>query len=312
MNVLEKTAEPQVQPRASACFHLHMAYACSALLLIEWSLGSLNSVQINNVPSLALGIFFACAVVFTLAIFWHEHGKADLRDSILTIPWVFFIAAVLPLLVLIAGRSTMPLQDLHLAHLDESLGADVPRIVSWSSHHWLGMLINKTYPLLSPFMLLAVLLPAFTGKTENAQQFVVANLIAFAIGLPLFALLPAIGPWYGFGVPPTPGEMQCQAAIMLLRGPGHQVSQIAAIICFPSFHVIWAILSAAALWGFRLFRIPVALFTTMIVISTVTTGWHYVTDVLGGISIASLSLFAASRYTRMNRFQEQPLCGASL
>jgi PAP2 superfamily len=307
MSVLE--AEPTVQSRVGASFHLHMAYACSTLLLIEWFLGSLNSVQIHNVPSLAIGIFFACTVVFTLAIFWHENGKADLRDSILTIPWVFFIAAVLPLLVLIAGRSTMPLQDLHLAHLDQALGVDVPRIVSWSSQHWLGMFINKAYPLLSPFMLLAVFLPAFTGKTENAQQFVVSNLIAFAIGLPLFALLPAIGPWYGFGMPPSPGETQCQTAIMLLRGPGHQVSKVAAIICFPSFHVIWAILSAAALWGFRLFRIPVALFTTMIIISTVTTGWHYVTDVLGGVAIAGLSLFAASRYTRMNKFQKQPLRG---
>jgi PAP2 superfamily len=312
MSVLVKTVEPQVQSRAGACFHLHMAYACSALLLIEWFLGNLNSVQIHNMSSLAIGIFFACAVVFTLATFWHENGKANLRDSILTIPWVFLIAAALPLLVLIAGRSTMPLQDVHLSHLDQSLGVDVPGIVSWSSHHWLGMFINKTYPLLSPFMLTAVLLPAFTGKTENAQQFVMANLMAFAIGLPLFALLPAIGPWYGYGIPPSPGEMQCQAAIMLLRGPGHQVSQVAAIICFPSFHVIWAIFSAAALWGFRVFRIPVALFSTMIVISTVTTGWHYVTDVLGGVAIAGLSLFAASRYTRMNKLQDQALRGVSL
>lgn len=79
-----------------------------------------------------------------------------------------------------------------------------------------------------------------------------------------------------------------------------------------SFHVIWAILSAAALRGLRRFSIPVALFSTMIVTSTVTTGWHYVTDILGGVAIAGLFLFAASCYTRMNKFQKQLLRGVSL
>ncbi len=197
----------------------------------------------------------------------------------------------------------MPLQDAHLVHLDQLFNVNVPGIMSWASHHWLGTLINRTYPLLNPLLIVSALLPAFLGKVKNAQQFVVANLIAFAIGLPLFALLPAIGPWYGYAIPPTPDEMQCQAAILLFRGPGHLVSQLAAIICFPSFHVIWAILCIAALWGFRLLRIPVAIFGTMIIFSTLTTGWHYFVDVLGGIMIAAISLFLAGYYTRKTKFE---------
>jgi membrane-associated phospholipid phosphatase len=201
---------------------------------------------------------------------------------------------------LAAAMFNMPLQDAHLARIDESLGIHVPKITLWASHHWLGMLINRTYPLLGSLMTVSVLLPAFTGKVENAQQFLVANLIAFAVGLPLFALFPAIGPWYGYGVTATPGQMQCQAAILLYRGPGHPVSQLAAIICFPSFHVMWAIFCAAALWDFRFLRIPVAVLSTMIVVSTVTTGWHYFTDVLGGVVLAGVSLSVAKHYIRKN------------
>ena len=305
--VLEKTAEPQIQSGSSLSFHLLMAYACSALVLIDWVACRMTAIQIHGVSNLAIGIVFAGAAVFTIASFWHEKGRTDLRDAILTIPWMFFLAAALPLLVLAAARFNMPLQDTNLTHLDRLFGVSVPQITSWASRHWLGRLINGTYPLLNSLFIVSALLPAFMGKVECAQQFVLANLIAFAVGLSLFALFPAIGPWYGYGVPPTPGQMQCQTSILLFRGPGHIVSQLAAIICFPSFHVMWAIFCAAALWGFRVLRIPVAVFSTMIVLSTVTTGWHYVTDVVGGIVIAGLSLFAVGGYTRKNRWGERRL-----
>jgi membrane-associated phospholipid phosphatase len=305
--VLEKTAEPQVLSGSSLSFHLHMAYACSALLLIDWFACRLTAIQIHGVSTLAIGFVFACAVVFTIASFWHEKGRTNLRDAILTVPWMFVLSAALPLLVLVAGRFNMPLQDANLAHLDQSFGVSVPQITSWASHHWLGRLINGAYPLLNSLIIVSALLPAFAGKVENAQQFLIANIIAFAVGLSLFALFPAIGPWYGYGVPPTPGQLQCQTSILLFRGPAHIVSQLAAIICFPSFHVMWAIFCAAALWGFRVLRIPVAVFSTMIVLSTVTTGWHYVTDVVGGILIAGISLFVAGCYTRKNKLAEQRL-----
>ena len=89
MSVLsEKTVEPQIQFRIKAGFHLHMAYACSALLLVTLVVGKLASLQFPNPLSLMIGLAFASAIVFTIAIYWHEKGKMDLRDATLTIPWV--------------------------------------------------------------------------------------------------------------------------------------------------------------------------------------------------------------------------------
>jgi PAP2 superfamily len=165
--------------------------------------------------------------------------------------------------------------------------------VSWSSRHWVGGLVNRTYTFLSPLLIISVFLPALTGKAKNAQEFVLANLIAFVIGLPLFALLPAIGPWYGYHFAATPHQIDCQSAILLFRAPQHQLTHLDAIICFPSFHAIWAIFCAAALWGFRILRLPAAVLSGMIVASTVTTGWHYFIDVAAGIALACLSLAVA-------------------
>jgi hypothetical protein len=292
--LLEKTAKPRIHSRVKPGFHLLMTYACSVVLLATLLACQLASLRPPDPVGLTLGLAFASAILFTVTIYWHEKGKMDLRDAALTIPWVFFLAVTLPLLVLAAARLDMPLQDENLARLDRLFGINVPQIVSWSSRHRVGALVNRTYTLLGPLLMVSIFLPALTGKVKNAQQFVLANLIAFAIGLPLFALLPAIGPWYGYHVAATPHQIDCQSAILLFRAPEHRITHMDAIICFPSFHAIWAIFCAAALWGFRFLRIPTALLSGMIVVSTVTTGWHYISDVAAGIAVASVSLVIAN------------------
>jgi hypothetical protein len=284
-----------------------MAYAYSTLLLITVLACRLASIDVPNLSDLAIGFAFLSAIVLTLAVYWHERGKTDLRDAALTIPWAFLLAVTLSPLVVAIAKLGMHLQDAHLARIDGLFGISVPQITSWSSHHWLGTLVNRSYPLLSPLLTLSVFLPALGGKAKNAQQFVMANLIGFFVGLSLFALVPAIGPWYGYGFAGTPHQIECQSALLLFRGAGHSASQLDAIICFPSFHVMWAMFCVVALWGFRLLRIPVALFSGAIIVSTVTTGWHYFIDVLGGIVVACLSIAIAKACTETTKVGYQEL-----
>ena len=84
-------------------------------------------------------------------------------------------------------------------------------------------------------------------------------------------------------------------------------------MCFPSFHVIWAVLSARALWGFRRLRIPVSMLAGLLSVSTMTTGWHYFVDVLGGLVVAEVSILAAKAYLlgwKEIATQETRLCAA--
>lgn len=292
--LLGEPIESQVSLRMDLRFHRLMAYTCSVLLIVTLLACKLESIHIQNPLGLALSLAFITAVVFIVAVYLHEKGRANLRDAITTIPWGVFLLVTVPLSVIAAARLGMPLQDAHLTRLDRLFGVNVPQIVVWSSHHWIGEAINKTYPLLAYLLTVSALLPALTGKVKSAQLFVLANLIAFIIGIPLFAAFPAIGPWYGYPFAATSGQIECQTAILLFREPSHLISHLGAIICFPSFHVIWAIFCAAALWEFRLLRIPVCVFAGMIVLSTVTTGWHYFTDLVGGVILAILSLIIAN------------------
>jgi hypothetical protein len=78
MNVLsQQIAEPQIQPRIDIGFYRHID--CAALIL-------------------------ASIMVFTAAVYRQEKGKMNLRDAILTIPWIRLLAATMPLLALAAAR----------------------------------------------------------------------------------------------------------------------------------------------------------------------------------------------------------------
>jgi membrane-associated phospholipid phosphatase len=279
-------------------FHLWMALVISTVLIISLAGCVLTSIKLPDLASWAIVFMVLSAMLLPLPAYWYEKGRADLLDPALTIIWMFLLRLIIPLLVRVAARLRMPLQDSFLGRADEHLGISVPDIMAWADHHWLGSVLNISYGWVVILLPLAVLVPVLAGRSKYAKEFLVANLVSFAIGIPLFAFLPAVGPWRYYHIPATTDQtVSCEAPLLELRLPGPYVlgSQEAGIVCFPSFHVAWAILIAAALWGFRSLRIPVALVSGMIILSTMTTGWHYFADVLGGILLAIISIVIANR-----------------
>lgn len=270
-------------------FHFHMACASGALLAVAFVGCRLTSIQTNVGPrAAALGAVLA--MMLPVPLYWQEKRRKAMRDAALTLPWIAVLVAVLPFPLLIAARLRMPLRDARFAHIDQALGISVPA----------GGMLNHAYLLLTPLLALAILLPALTGKVRVAREYIFSNLIVFALGAPLFALLPAVGPWFYYHTAPSPDQAYCQAQLFALRAPGVYLftSQGSGIVCFPSFHAIWAVLCARALWPFRLIRFPVAVLSVAIIISTVTTGWHYFADVGAGLLLAVFAILVAKRLTQ--------------
>lgn len=305
MNTIE--AQAPAETRASRAlafvggFHLWMAFAISTLLIISLAGCALTGIELPGLGAWAIYCLVITAMLLPLPAYWYEKGRADLLDLALTLFWALPLRLIIPLLVRIAARLRLPLQDSFLGSADRHLGVSVPAIMVWASHHWLGSVLNQSYKWVLVFLPLAVVLPVLAGRSKYAKKFLVANLMCFAIGIPLFALLPAVGPWRYYHFPPTQSQIEaCEAPLLALRLPGTYVlgSQEAGIVCFPSFHVAWAILFAAALWGFRSLRIPVAVVSGMVILSTMTTGWHYFVDVLGGIILAIISIVLAKGLTQ--------------
>jgi membrane-associated phospholipid phosphatase len=264
------------------------------IVLIVSAVGCLfTSAHVEHLRSLVIGLTATLAMVAPLPLYWHEKGRPGMRDAALTLPWMFLLAMILPLPVAAGARLAFPLQDAHLARMDAALGVSVPGIMAWATRHWLGRCSIWSYPLLNPLLAVSAILPALCGKVREARRFLLANLFAFLVGVPMFALLPAIGPWYGYHLAPTAVQLGCQTDLLTLRIPGPYAIHPSGIVCFPSFHVIWAILCMVALWGFKPLRIPVFLLGSLIILSTMTTGWHYFSDVVAGAIIAGIAILAA-------------------
>jgi len=255
-------------------------------------------MRVAGLPVDAAGIVLIGCMLAPLPSYWHQKGEFDKRDAALTIPWAFLLSFLLPLPFLVVARFGFPLQDPLLARLDHLVGFSTPAVMEWASHLRFGAVFDYAYMLLQPFMALAILVPALAGKKE-AKEFLLANMVALTIAGGLFMLLPAVGPWYPHQFAPNALQQECQNGLLRLRQPGVFVYsfavQEAGIVCFPSCHVIWSVLAAAALWGFRWLRVPVALLCGMIILSTMTTGWHYLVDVLAGLAVSAFSLAAARR-----------------
>ena len=275
--------------------HLLMVAACGLLLSI-----TVTGIWFTSDPiwKRALATVGALLTISTLpALIWHDHRQYEKRDTALTLPWVVFLGTLIPVLTVLSARTRFPLRDGLFIELDQAIGFSVPGIMAWvSQHHIIRLVLDRSYVSLTWLLLPATLVPVLAGKRESAERFLAANTIAFLIALPVFTALPAIGPWAGYNFAGNPAQKACEASIVALHagGPAGELG----IICFPSFHTIWAVLSVVALWPFRSLRVPSSLLASLIVMSTVTTGWHYVSDVFAGLLFAGFSLACADRLVR--------------
>ena len=271
--------------------HLFMLVACSFLLCFaiipivgEPSAGWESSVAATAVILIVLSI---------PALLWQDRKNYERRDAALTLPWTFAMALLIPRIAVLSAHFQFPLRDALLVEMDHAMGFSVPAIMAWSSAHWpLSSLLDHSYNLLFWLLLAAAVLPALLGKRAAAEQFLLANTVAFVLSFPIFALVPAVGPWAGYHFAGSEVQRNCEAAIVALHS-GSGTAAMAGLVTFPSFHVIWALLSACALRSIKPLRIVAAIVAFLVVLSTVTTGWHYVADVLAGFLIVGVSLICA-------------------
>ena len=202
-------------------FHLFMAATWSTFIAVSvlgCQIMSITPVRIGAIVTEDLAVL---ALLLLVPVHWHKKKQEDRRESTLVIVWTVAWAAILRYTVLIAARMRMPLRDSLFASIDRSLGADIPAVMEWAVRHsWAGIVLNNSYASLRPLLILAAVLPAWAGKRKEAQEFIVSNIIAFAIVIPLSAVFPAIGPWAAYHFPGRVDQQHWENVLVALRSYG--------------------------------------------------------------------------------------------
>jgi len=270
--------------------------ACGAAMLIFCILGAPPGIWKSAQPLIITVLVLSAPLLIPAALF-HDRKKWDHRDAALMLPWTLLVASLIVQAAPITATFAFPLRDGLWCSLDQHLGINVPAIMAFVRQHpALDSLLFRSYAFtLHPLVLCAISFPALLGKREAAQRFVLSNAFSFVLALPLMIFLPAIGPWVGWGFPPDKLQRACEATIHALRLGSLDIhDNFGGIVCLPSFHAFWAIVSAQALYTFRYIRYPAIAVAGLITISTVTTGWHYGVDVIAGVLMVIISTFLSN------------------
>ena len=204
--------------------------------------------------------------------------------------------SLLSLLIQIAGRSPYPLVDRRLNAIDAGMHFQTASMVHLVARFPpLVAALNNAYAVEPIFVICAVLVPPFCGLTIASRRFVTALILASLLTAILFIFMPAAGPWITQPLQANSKQADITAYLISLKSPGpvrlNAVND--GIVSFPSFHVVYAILSAVALGSIRWLRAPVWIFAAIICISTITSGWHYGIDVLAGIILSIIVIWLA-------------------
>jgi membrane-associated phospholipid phosphatase len=289
---------PRIAPvSANARFKLRIALALLSLAAGEILLA--GAVRLTGLAQI-LGCWPGLAVLVGCYIYCGLRPLPKLRDVSEVTIWAVLVTNVLALLFPLASRNQRPFVDSTLAAMDGRLHFSTAFVAHLTARSQLAAASNISYGLMIPLILGALFIPAIYGRPLESRRFIAAIAIAAFVTAAITALWPSTGPWVTESIEPTKAQAGVTAYLARLHSCAPVALDVenAGIVSFPSFHVVFAVLAAWALQSFRFIRLCAWPIAGLIVVSTVTTGWHYGVDVLGGFALSALSIAMARKAVR--------------
>jgi membrane-associated phospholipid phosphatase len=190
-----------------------------------------------------------------------------------------------------------PLADPMLAGADTALGLSPPSVVHWVNERpAVALVMWLAYISLIPQTILAIVCLGLSNNRYHLDKFLARFMLASLITAVCFYFWPAKGTYAPpFNLPAPSYCLPWGEHLDALRSGARTLvtwRDAEGLITFPSFHTIWAVLLIAAFYGSRRLFWPLAALNVVVVISTVTTGMHYFADVIAGVLISAVVIWA--------------------
>ena len=236
----------------------------------------IGRVAIGVVPLIAASIYFRREERFLLCT--------------TTLLQIVLFSSIFALLSYLAVASAGPLVDDRLADWDAALGFNLLHLLAWKGRHpIIGAILDNSYNtmLLQTAAVVAIL--GFANDRVRLKLFMLRMMLAGLVTLVFMVALPAEGTPNQYGLTPTPLQASYLEHLHALRSGllrQFDYARVEGLATFPSFHVIWAILMVVACFHRPRICPFLVIFNGVVILSTVTTGGHYLCDVWGGAVVA--------------------------
>jgi len=233
------------------------------------------------------------------AVFYHRRQTTQFVMTLLALIQLMVFTSCFTVAMYGVASLGAPLADELLAAIDRAMGLHVPAIVQWANEHpQINQWLMLAYHSVMPQTLLVVLVLGFLNQRRPLEAFVLRYMICLMITLLFFAVVPAECPFTQYGFAPSPHQAHYLEHLQGVRSGERTIVSLTdseGLVTFPSFHTSYAILLTAAFWRrWRLF-IPFAIVNSAVVAATLTSGWHYGIDILGGIVVAAVTILITNR-----------------
>ncbi len=204
----------------------------------------------------------------------------------------------------IGAMANLPLRDQEMIWVERQLGFDWLQVMG-GLDRWPGVLrlLGWAYATFTSQLIATVLVLIIARRTRELDCFFLTFVCATLIAEVSSALLPTLGPMSAlagnaaFQHLPTLGRATGETVLALRQGTLAIVDldAINGIISFPSLHAAVAVIVPFTLrWNKPLFW-PLVVLDGLMLVSTVPSGNHYLTDVLGGVAVAVLAIACGRR-----------------
>jgi membrane-associated phospholipid phosphatase len=286
----------------------------TAVTATACALGMTAATGLRIEPSHGLMWTAGIGLLVAIQAFYTRYRPEPLIADLIGTLAVNLCASCMIGVVALAGLAVnAPLVDGALIRADAMLGLDARAMVETVSH-WtvLHGPLAFAYQFSVVLLVFAPSILVVLRRAEAAWRFcAMIGLSGLACAL-LSIPFPAIGAFPGLQIPDD-------VVTRLLEGAGlyHiptfdafrsglatviRLSELNGVITFPSFHAAFACATAHAFLPVRPLRLPVVVWTVVVMASTMVIGGHYFVDVLAG-----LALFAAvASVARPHRTASRP------
>jgi len=229
---------------------------------------------------------------------WHfrRRGIENFVVCLVALMQIVLFSTGYVLLTYVGATLNRPLIDGRLMQLDHLLGCYLPAVVAWqTAHPAVNLALAAVYDTMFAQTAAVVVILGFAGDRQALESFVLRFMLGAVLILPIFFAFPAEGPFTAYGYGPSESQSRYLDHLQTLRSGQWNTFNLRTaegLITFPSFHTTWALLIALAFAHRRLLRWPFLLLNLAVVVSTVTTGWHYLSDVMAGVLVCAVAVLA--------------------